>query len=84
MKSNESDFRHALRNGACILFCPHWLVWRFEVQHVAPVAKAESRREFALAAKSNRLVELLRAGHQFTGEEADDSRRIVARTGNTG
>ena len=56
------------------LFCPQWLVWRLEVQLVAPVAKAESRREFTLATKPERLVEVLGAGHQFTCEEADDLR----------
>ena len=66
------------------IFCPHRLVWRLEVQLVAPVAKAESRREFTLATKPKRLVEVLGVSHQFTCEKADDLRRIVARTGNTG
>ena len=66
--------RHTPRNGSGTLFCPQWLVWRLEVQLVAPVAKAESRREFTLATKPERFVEVLGAGHQFTCEEADDLR----------
>ena len=54
------------------------------MQLAAPVAKAESRREFTLATKPERLVEVLGAGHQLAGEQADDLRRIVARTGNAG
>ena len=82
MRKNSTATRREMGPG--ILFCRHGLVWCLEVQLIAPVAQAESRREFTLAMKPERLVEVLGAGHQFTGKEADNSRRVVTRTDNTG